>query len=113
MTPAETALLLSHAETLERRAKPTDPDVFAAQVAAWSAKLAPLRFEDAWAAMDEHFAEQSSWLMPADVIARVAAMREQWMMGHAGTEIPPGCGRPAAIPPHVERERARAIEAAR
>jgi hypothetical protein len=110
VTAEEVALLLGHAETLERRARPSDPAVFAAQVAAWHVKLARIGFEDAWAALDEHYDEESRWLMPADITRRVADMHQQWHWAHSGTEIPPGCGRELAIPPHIARARRQAIE---
>ena len=112
MTPGEVALLLGEAVTLER-SRPPDADTLTGWVAAWMPYLRPISFEDAWAAMVDHFDEDDRRLMPAHITGRVRERREQWIMAHPDRpEMPPGWGAAAAIPAHIAAMRpAAALEA--
>lgn len=101
MTPQETGLLLVQAALWERSPAPDE-----ATVMAWWLKLKPVRFEDAWAALDVHVEESPRRLTISDLLAGIMDLREQWMRSHSGAaEIPPGLGRALEYPPAVTRAR--------
>lgn len=86
MTPAEAAVLLGMAATVDNR----KPDEDAAR--AWAAMLDGLRFDDCRVAIIEHYRESSDWLTPALVRSRVLAIRKRRRLDHLrdhGPLLPP------------------------
>jgi hypothetical protein len=69
VTPAEAAVLLGMAATVDNR----KPDEDAAK--AWAAMLDGLRFEDCRIAVIEHYKASTDWLMPAKVRSDVKKLR--------------------------------------
>lgn len=69
MTPDETIDLLSVAAAFDRRTT-GESDVMA-----WHAAVGDLDFSDSRAAVIAHYQQSRDWVMPADVRARVKAMR--------------------------------------
>ncbi|WP_370290264.1 hypothetical protein [Nocardioides sp.] len=86
MTPAEAAVLLGMAATVDNR----KPDEDAAR--AWAAMLDGLRFDDCRVAIIEHYRESSDWLTPEKVRTRVLAIRKRRRLEHKrqyGELVPP------------------------
>lgn len=71
MTPADTARVLALVQTYDNR------KVDAIVVGAWHALLEPLTFDDACAAVREHYTTRRDWLMPLDILDGVKSLRRR------------------------------------
>jgi hypothetical protein len=71
MNRADTAELLALCAAFDRRT------VGKADVVAWQKLLAHYAYEDAEAAVNEHYSSEHRWIMPADVIRIVRRIRAQ------------------------------------
>lgn len=83
MNQQEAAALLGVAAAFDNR-KP-DPDA----ALAWSAALWDVRFEDARAAVVQHYRTSSEWLMPKMVLAEVKRLRALRIKEHGDVYVPP------------------------
>ena len=82
MTRNEVIDLLTLTASFDRRtAGKTD-------VAAWQATVGDLAWDDARAAVIDHYRESTEWLMPAHIRQRVAAMRQARLDAAGPVEIP-------------------------
>lgn len=96
MTPREVNLLLAKAAALDPRIGSLIRDGGAVHVAQeWCTILRPLTFEDALAAMREHYSQAGArMLLPGDVLERAAPRREsadglarrEWLAARGLTE---------------------------
>lgn len=86
MTPAQTAELLAFCAAFDRRT------VGKADVLAWQTVLADIDFNAAKSAVTAHYAEETRWIMPADIRGAVREIR------HAQASDFQGPGLPAAVP---------------
>jgi hypothetical protein len=86
VNPAETAELLAFCAAFDRRT------VGRADVLAWTTVLADTDFAAAKAAVTRHYAEETRWIMPADIRQTVRKQRAD-----TADDIQ-GAGQPAEIP---------------
>lgn len=101
MTPAEAQVLLSMAAAFDNR-KP-DPDA----AKAWAAALDGLPFEDCRAALIEHYANTTDWIMPAHITTIVKRRRAK-RISQADIPPPPNPDDPAAYIADLKASRERA-----
>lgn len=86
MTPSQAAALLTLCSAYDNRKPDAD------QARAWALVLDGCDYEDAQAAVVRHYRESRDWLMPADVVSGVRAMRvKRWDTYYAehGFPVPP------------------------
>ncbi|MBH1939244.1 hypothetical protein I5Q34_34155 [Streptomyces sp. AV19] len=84
MTPAQTAELLAFCAAFDRRT------VGRADVLAWHTVLGNLDFDAARQAVAAHYSSETRWIMPADIITAVRAVRRDRLERHTEAEPPPG-----------------------
>lgn len=96
MLPSETATLLAMVAAYDRRT------VGQADVAAWHSELEPYDLPTCSAAVRAHYAESREWLMPADVVTRVKAIRRE----RIPLAMPEPPVDPADVPRHLAWQRA-------
>lgn len=76
LSPSEVAKLLTLAASNDRRT------IGKADALAWHKALRPASFSDAEQAIADHYADETRWIMPADINRRTAAMRRERAKGH-------------------------------
>lgn len=83
MTPSETAELLTLMAAYDRRT------IGAADVAAWHREVATLPLGDCQDAVVAHYGSSREWVMPADVLNGVRALRADRLRMAGDPPIPP------------------------
>lgn len=102
MTPSQTAELLTFCAAFDRRT------IGKSDVLAWHTVLGNLDYEAARQAVTQHYATETRWIMPADIISKVRAKRRARLERHTESEPPPGDTRDDAYKAALLAER-RAI----
>ncbi|MFF4403777.1 hypothetical protein [Streptomyces sp. NPDC001404] len=84
MTPSQIGELLAFCAAFDRRT------VGRADVLAWHTVLGAVDFDAAREAVAAHYAVETRWIMPADIMTTVRAARRDRLERHTEAEPPPG-----------------------
>lgn len=88
MNGDEVGKLLGLMALADNRKPPGDDEGRKAMIAFWLTMVGDLSYADAAQAVQAHYRESREWIMPADVRARVRAVRNARLIAAGETDIP-------------------------
>lgn len=108
MTPAQTSELLAFCAAFDRRT------VGKADVLAWQTVLADIDYDAARGAVSAHYADETRWIMPADIRTAVRAARASTAADYQGPGLPAEIpdADPDDVPAYLAAVRAQRTRAA-